>query len=154
LCSTKREREKGNDEPTKKISSKTEEQETSTMKEEEKNGHRWKTKLQDWRIIHFGEEMEDEKTVGKKENQTWRWRNHKLLTTIYQTNFTALSVTLSRFSHLCNSFNHRFSISLAFLSCITPTASLSYSTMPYVDFLKKKEKKHSLTATSGSERSC
>jgi len=29
----------------------------------------------------YTSEMEDEKRVGKEENQTWRWRNHELLTT-------------------------------------------------------------------------
>jgi len=46
LYSTKREKEKGNDEPTTKISSKMEEQQTFTMTEKENNGHGRRTKLQ------------------------------------------------------------------------------------------------------------
>ena len=41
----------------------------------------------------YTSKLEDEKTVGKEENQIWRWRNHKPLTAASRTISIALFVT-------------------------------------------------------------
>ena len=120
--------------------------------------------------------MEDGKIVGKDENDTCKWFNDKMLTTVAPTTSTVCFVTpFSLFSLpsltaslSLTSFSFR-SVTLTSLTSTTtaplshlflfqfcnsfkPPITLSFGHVPYVDFFFKKIK--SLTATSGSERSC